>query len=133
MSLRDVLGVARDAYLFKEAPCTDLSSLLWDPRGEQETQKDANARHREAAQVCRRECRAVEACLARKERLHAAKRPTAGVWGGQEPDSGGRPRRHGCGTDAGYQRHRRNGEAVCGECAVAHREYGRRRGLGVAR
>lgn len=124
MSLRDVLGVAQDADLFEEAPCTDLSQRLWDPQAEQEKQKEANVRYREAAQICRTECRALDACLARKERLHAARRPTAGVWAGQVP---GRVYttgpRTGCGSPAGYQAHRKNGEDVCGPCGDANREY----------
>lgn len=124
MSLRDVLGVAQDADLFEDAPCTDLSSLLWDPRGEREKQPDANARHKKAAMICRSECPAITACAARMARMRAAKRLTAGVWAGQVPSRGGaRPVRSECGTDGGYQRHHRLGEPVCDACAVAHRAY----------
>lgn len=124
MSLRDVLGVSQDANLFEDAPCTDLSLNLWDPQGEWESLKDARARHEVAARICRSECDALVACQARRDRLHAAKRLTAGVWAGQEPSrGGGRPRRSGCGTDAGYQAHRKAGEPVCDACALAHREY----------
>lgn len=121
MSLRDVLGVAQDADLFEGAPCTDLSSLLWDPRGEREKQPEADARHRKAALICRSECPAVTACAARMARLRAAKRLTAGVWAGQVPSRGGV--RAECGSDGGYRRHLRRGEPACDACAVAHRAY----------
>lgn len=32
----------------------------------------------------------------------------------------------GCGTNAGYRRHRRKDETACAPCMTAHREYGRR-------
>ena len=124
MSLRDVLGVAQDADLFEDAPCTDLSSLLWDPQGEFERYPEANARHRKAALICRSQCPAVTACAARMARLRAAKRLTAGVWAGQVPSRGGvRPVRAECGTHGGFQRHKKKGEDVCDACAVAHRAY----------
>ena len=124
--LRDVLGVSQDADAFEGAPCTDLSLNLWDPQGEWESLKDARARHEVAAQICRSECHALVACQTRRDRLHAAKRLTAGVWAGQEPGRGGsRPGagRSGCGTDAGYQAHRKDGEDACDPCAAAHRDY----------
>ena len=124
MSLRDVLGVAQDADLFEGAPCTDLSSLLWDPRGEFERYPEADARHRKAAMICRSECPAITACAARMARLRAAKRLAAGVWAGQVPSrGGGRPARAECGSGGGYQRHHRRGEPVCEACAVAYRAY----------
>lgn len=83
--LREVLGVSQDANHFEDAPCTDLSLNLWDPQLEWETQKEARRRQKLGAQVCREDCRAVAACLARRDRLHAAGRKTGGVWGGQIP------------------------------------------------
>lgn len=29
----------------------------------------------------------------------------------------------GCGSDAGYQRHRRNGQKPCPECRIAHAKW----------
>lgn len=127
MSLRDVLGATQDADLFEDAPCTDLSSLLWDPRGERERQTEADARHRKAALICRSECPAITACAARMVRLRAAKRLTAGVWAGRVPSrGGGRPARAECGSTGGYQRHHRRGEPACDACAMAHRAYMRK-------
>ena len=121
--LRDVLGVSQDANHFEDAPCTDLSLLLWDPQHEGESQADRLERHRLAVEICRAECRAIGACAARRDRLHAAGRRTAGVWAGEMTRGGGRPRLYGCGSQAGYQAHRKAGEAVCDACARAHREY----------
>lgn len=122
--LRDVLGVSQDANHFEDAPCTDLSLLLWDPQHELESARDRNERHQLAAEICRAECRAIGACAARRDRLVAAGRRTSGVWAGQVPArGGGRPRLYGCGSQAGYQAHRKAGEPVCDACAQAHREY----------
>lgn len=131
--LRDVLGVSQDANLFEDAPCTDLSLDLWDPKLDGETRREAAERHRMAVVICREDCHALDACVARRDRLHAAGRKTAGVWAGVSPD-GGRPPLSGCGSPAGFQRHRRAGEDPCAECAHAQRVWmrqymaGRRRG-----
>lgn len=124
MSLRDVLGVSQDANLFEDAPCTDLSLNLWDPQGEWESLKAARARHEVAARICRSECHALVACQARRDRLHAAKRLTAGVWAGEAPRTGGGKKpTSGCGTAGGYQAHRKRGEKPCEACAGANRRY----------
>lgn len=82
--LRDVLGAAQDADEFEGAPCTDLSRLWWDGQLEDERLRDAHKRWRLAVRECQ-SCPATWACLARRERLHAAGKKTSGVWAGRFP------------------------------------------------
>lgn len=80
-------------------------------------------------------------CPVRQQCLAAHLHEPEGVWGGTTPGQrrrirvelgatqarAGRPPAA-CGTDAGYQRHRRDGEQPCDECREAHTraEAGRR-------
>lgn len=124
MSLRDALGAAQDAYLFEDAPCTDLTNLLWDPQHEEEKLSATYKRQALAAQICRDACRAIEACRERRDLIRAAKRLTAGVWAGEAPSTGGgKKRTSGCGSPGGYQAHRKRDEKPCDACADAHRRY----------
>ena len=81
MSLRDVLGPSQDADLFENAPCTDLTNLLWDPQHDGETTYESLSRQVVAAQICVERCPVLKVCRDRRDRLRAAKRPTVGVLG----------------------------------------------------
>ena len=83
--------------------------------------------HAEAKSICAR-------CRVRSECLEAAiERGEVGVWGGTDEEERRRIRRdrgllgtyhrelQPCGTEAAYQRHRRNAEVACEECLRAHR------------
>ena len=89
----------------------------------------------EAKQVCRA-CPVSDFCL--EDALIVNPRDDHGVWGGTSTEERKRLRKQrglsqtvtirrdttrpvaGCGTNAGYQRHRRYGEPVCDACRHAH-------------
>jgi hypothetical protein len=97
------------------------------------------ADHLEARAICA-QCPAILACRVELQRVSdLAATVTAqgggpvGTWAGVLVGrSGANARgriRAACGTDSGYFRHRRSGEAPCRDCTRAHRVAGRRRSL----
>lgn len=90
--------------------------------------------HQRALRVCRA-CPVADHCL--EYALSVNPRDDQGIWGGTSQEQRKRLRKSrgittvtvprdttrqpaGCGTDAGYQRHRRNNEPVCDACRAAH-------------
>lgn len=121
-----------------QAACRGVDVDLFFPTAAQEGAEAAKA-------IC-------EGCPVRVECLEAAleRREEHGVWGGTTVEERTRIRRQrararraaattrrpgigtdACGTDAGYQRHRRRGERPCKSCRAAHAERERQRRVGA--
>lgn len=103
-------------------PCVGKSELF--------DSRDLNDHH-EAKRLCR-SCPVINECA----QLLAAAREAAtggpdcgpqGTWAGKFVGRPETSRRAECGTDSGYYRHNRNGEAACEDCLRARREAEHRR------
>lgn len=116
--------------MFEDAPCVGRS-WLWDSTDFWE--------HQEAAAKCH-ECPAIDACrrlLAEVQAdvspaMRAAGGGATGTWAGELVGKSPATEWPTCGTDSGYQRHRRQYEDPCDACWEAHSvaesaRYSRRR------